>query len=58
MHGFLCIYQYFGELNVSYTRTLHGGHEGSNPGPLAPESDALPLSHRGSITTVEGEYDN
>ena len=57
-HGFLCIYQYFGELNVSCSRTLHGVRGGSNPGPLAPESDGLPLSHRGSLTTVEGEYNN
>ena len=51
-HRFLCIYQYFGELNVSCSRILHGGHEGSNPGHLAPESDALPPSHRGFLTTV------
>ena len=57
-HRFLCIYQYFGELNVSCSRTLHGGRGGSNLGPLAPESDALPLSHRVSLMTVEGEYDN
>ena len=57
-HRFLCIYHDFGELKVSCSRTLHGGRGGSNRGPLAPESDALPLSHHGSLTTVEGEYDN
>ena len=42
-HCFLGIYQYFEELKVSCSRTLHGGR--LNPGPLPPEYDALPLSH-------------
>ena len=34
-HCFLGIYQYFGELKVFCSRTLHGGRSlGSNPGPL------------------------
>ena len=28
---------------------------GSNPGPLAPESNALPLSHRGSLITITND---
>ena len=46
---FLGIYQYFEELKMSCSRTLHGGRDrswGSIPIPLAPKSDVLPLSHR------------
>ena len=35
-----------GELKVSCSRNTTRRSWGSNPGPLAPESDALPLSHR------------
>ena len=45
-HRFLDIYQYFGE--VSCPRTLQRPW-GSNPGPLAPESDTLPLGHRAPL---------
>ena len=43
----LDIYQYFGNLKVSCSRTVDILQRswGSNPEPLAPESEALPLSH-------------
>ena len=41
-HRFLGIYECFGNLKVSCLRTWSWG---SNPGPLAQESKAIPLSH-------------
>ena len=53
-YRFLGIYQYFGNLKVSCSRTLYGGRGirrswGSNPGPLAPElyhlATAVPIRY-------------
>ena len=52
-HRFLRITSAFWEVNVSCSRIQHGDlSEGSNPRPLAPESDALPLGHSASLVIL------